>query len=132
VALAAAVLALLAATAPAHAPARGGGGGDGKGGRAEARAGGHCGRGAISRLRLRARDGAIRVEFGVRGRRAGEAWRVVLVHERRVVVRTRARTSGGSLRIRRTLPDLGGPDRITARASGPGGLTCEASATLAT
>ncbi|HEV7804805.1 MAG TPA: hypothetical protein VGO80_03235 [Solirubrobacteraceae bacterium] len=146
--LAAVVLALLVGAAPAPArdgdgsggdggggSGRGsGGGGGGGGGRAEARVDGRCGGGATSRLRLRARDGAIRVEFGVRHRRAGEAWRVVLVHERRVAARARVHTSGssGSFRIRRSLQDLDGPDRVTARASGPRGLTCEASATLAT
>jgi hypothetical protein len=123
----AAVLALLVVAAPALA--RDGGGGDG-----DARVSGHCGRGATAQLRLRARDdGTIRVEFDVWRHRSGEAWRVVIVHERRVATRASVRTSGssGSFRVRRSLTDLDGPDRVTARGSGPRGLWCEATATLA-
>jgi hypothetical protein len=126
-AILATVLAALVCAAPAAA--RDGDDGD----RGEARAGGHCSRGTTSRLRLRADDGAIRVEFEVRRRRAGEAWRVVIVQERRVAARASVRTSGsgGAFRVRRSLHDLDGPDRVTARASGPRGMTCEATATLA-
>ena len=108
----------------------------------QARDGGHdddvrasaaCGRGASGALRIRAHDGSIRIEFTVRRRRAGERWRVVLVHERRVAWRGTLRTSrtSGSLRLRRAVPDFDGPDQVTARASGPRGLTCLAAATLA-
>jgi len=124
-ALAAVALALvLAAPAPALALARGGGD-------PEIRVGGTCGRGASSQLRLRAKDGAIRVDLRVQGRRAGERWRVVLVHERRVAWRGRARTrSGASFRVRRSLPDFSGADEVTARDSGPSGNTCQASGVL--
>jgi hypothetical protein len=121
-------LILLALALLAPAPALAHGGGDGQ----DVRVSGTCGKGASSRLRLRAKDGAIRVEFEVDGRRAGERWRIVLVHERRVAWRGRARTrSGGSFRIRRSLPDFGGADQVTARASGPRGNTCEATGLLA-
>lgn len=101
--------------------------------RSEARVSATCSKGASARLRLRARDGEIRVEYEVKRRRRGERWRVVLVQERRVVWRGVMRTSGsgGSFRVRRVLEDLDGPDRVVARASGPRGLTCEASAMLA-
>jgi hypothetical protein len=90
---------------------------------------GSCGKGTRSELRLRAKDGAIRVEFEVDRRRGGERWRVVLTHERRVAWRRTVRTSSGSgkFRVRRSLPDFGGADQIGARASGPGGVTCQAS-----
>lgn len=106
--------------------------GDDHGDRREARVAGTCGRGATSKLRLRSRDGAISVEFEVRQHRAGDTWRVVLVHERRVEWRGTARTHGssGSFRVRRTLDDFDGPDQVTAQASGPHGITCQASATL--
>ena len=82
-------------------------------------------------LRLKADHGAIRVEFEVESRRARERWRVVLVHERRVVWRGRARTrDGGSFRIRRSIPDFDGVDEVSVRASGPRGNTCQATATL--
>jgi hypothetical protein len=103
------------------------------GDRSEARVAGTCSKGATtSKLRLRSREGTIRVDFEVKGRRAPEAWRVVLVHERRVEWRGTVRTHGssGSFRIRRSLDDLDGPDQVRARASGPRGMTCEASATL--
>jgi hypothetical protein len=129
-------LTLLCGAVPASAKHGGGGGGGGGGGddgRREARVAGACSAGATSKLRLRSRDGAISVEFEVRRRRGGERWRVVLVHERRVAWRSTIRTKGssGSFRIRRSLDDYDGPDQVTARASGPRGLTCEASATLA-
>ena len=120
----AAVVALLLAAAPALAR-------DGSdGGRREARVAATCSAGASGQLRLRSGDGSIRVELEVRRRGAGERWRVVLVHERRVAWRGSLRTSSGRLRVRRSLADLDGPDRVTARAYGPRGITCEATATL--
>lgn len=101
-------------------------------GRREARVSAICSKGATSSLRLRSRDGVIRLEFWVKRRPRGEAWRIVLVHERRVEWRHTLRTSGssGTFRVRRTITDYDGPDHIHARASGPRGLTCAAEATL--
>src|SRR3954453_6157746 len=113
-------LALLAA--PSVALAKDGGGG-------EVRVNGTCGRGASSELRVRARDGSIRVEFRVTTRTRGR-WNVVLVHERRVDWRGRMSNSDSSYRIRRSVSDFNGPDEITLRASGPRGTTCTATATL--
>jgi hypothetical protein len=119
----------LALSLLAPAPALAHGGGDGQ----DVRVSGTCGTGASSRLRLRAKDGALRVEFELNSRRSGERWRVVLVHERRVAWRGRARTrsGSGSFRIRRSLPDFEGADQVTVRASGPRGNTCQASVLLA-
>jgi hypothetical protein len=94
-----------------------------------------CAKGVSAHLRVRADgDAQIRVELEVRRRRsARETWRVVLVHERRVAWRGsvhKARSSG-SFRVRRTWPDLDGPDAVTARAYGPGAISCHVSATLA-
>lgn len=98
----------------------------------DVRARGSCGAGAESQLRLRSRDGSIRVEFRVDSERSGERWRVALVHERRVVWRGRVRTrSAGSFRVRRSVPDYEGADELSVRASGPGGNTCQAGATVA-
>jgi hypothetical protein len=123
--LAAICIALLGAAPPSQA--RDGGGDD-----HDVRASAMCGRGASAALRVRAHDGSIRIEFTLRRGRAGERWRIVLVHERRVAWRGTLRTSrsSGSLRLRRSMPDFDGPDQVTARASGPHGLTCLASATL--
>jgi hypothetical protein len=139
IALALALLALVV-LAPVSALAKGGGddggghGGGGHGGggdRAEVRVAGTCGRGATSTLKLKARDGGIEAEFEVHGR-AGSSWRVVFVQERRTVWRGRARTGGpsSSFSIERRLGDYPGPDQVFARALGPRGATCQATATL--
>jgi hypothetical protein len=116
---------LLALAVPSAAAARGGGGDD-------VRVAASCGRGVSAELRLKAHHGAIEVEYRVRRGRSGERWSVALVHERRVAWRGRATTgaSSGSFRIRRTLPDFGGADEVTARAAGPRGLTCTVTGTL--
>ena len=118
------MVALLAAlTLPATPAAARGGGGD------DVRVTGTCGRGASAELRAREHHGVLEVELRVRRSARGERWSVVIVHERRVAVRTTVSTSrGGGLRVRRDLPDYGGADQIAARASGPRGLTCSATA----
>jgi hypothetical protein len=105
---------------------------DGKDGRPEVRVAGSCSARATSKLRLRSRDGGIELEFEVDHNRVGTPWRVAIVHERRVAWRGAARTSGpsGSFAVSRTLPDLVGPDTVVARAWGPAGITCRATATL--
>jgi len=114
------------AARPPQVNARGGDGG------AEVRVRGTCGKGATTKLRLRARDGGIKVQFEVDHNRSGVSWRVVLIQDRRVVWRGRARTrgAGDAFEIERRLRDLPGADRVTGRAWGPGGITCAASATL--
>jgi hypothetical protein len=98
---------------------------------ADVRVSGTCGSGASSELRLKADHGEIRLRFELEGRRTGERWRIVLVHERRVVWRgTRRTRSGRRLRVRRSLHDYAGADSVRAHASGPGGNTCSASATI--
>ena len=100
--------------------------------RVEVRVAGACSAGVTSRLRLRADDGGIELEFEVDQDRAGAVWRVALVHERRVawkgVVRTARRS--GSFDVERRLRDLPGADAVTARAWGPRGAACRAAATL--
>jgi hypothetical protein len=125
-------LALLALTlvGPASALARGGGGGGGGGSRPEVRVAGACGRGATSSLKLKARDGGIEAEFEVHGRTG--LWRVALVQEQRVAWRGHMRTSSvsHSFSLERRLGDYPGPDQVLARAVGPRGITCSATATL--
>jgi hypothetical protein len=123
----------LALLAPASALARGGGGGGGGGGgdsRPEVRVAGACGRGATSSLKLKARDGGIEAEFEVHGRTG--LWRVALVQEQRVAWRGHMRTSSvsHSWSLERSLSDYPGPDQVLARAIGPRGITCSATATL--
>lgn len=92
-----------------------------------------CTRSADAELRLRERDDdRLRLDFDLRARPRGARWLVVVVHERRLVLRSRVRTSrsSGRLSLRRSLPDLFGEDTVRVRASGPGGATCRASATV--
>jgi hypothetical protein len=128
--LAIALLALVV-LGPASALAKGGGGGGGGGDRPEVRVAGSCGHGASASLKLKARDGGIEAEFEVHGG-AGSSWRVAFVQERRTVWRGRARTGGAShsFSVERRLGDYPGPDQVFARAVGPRGMTCQATATL--
>jgi hypothetical protein len=120
-----ALFALLFAAQPAESSV-------GKDGSGEVRVAGICVTGAAARLRLKSDDGAIEVRFEIEYARSG-VWRLALVHESRVVWKGAARTTRlhRSVEVRRTLPDLPGTDTVTARAWGPRGLTCRATATLA-
>jgi hypothetical protein len=104
-----------------------------KDGRPEVRVAGTCNGGATAKLRLRGDSGEIELEFEIEHARPGALWRVALVHERRVAWKGSARTtrSSGSFAIGKLLSDLPGFDTVTARAWGPNGLACRATATLA-
>jgi hypothetical protein len=101
-------------------------------GRDEVRVTGRCSGTSSAELRVREENDALRVELRVDTRRSGARWSVILLHERRTAYRGTARTSPSSrsLRVRRTLADWHGPDTIVARATGPRGETCRATATL--
>ncbi len=129
-----AALLLLALIGPGAALAKGGGDGGGGGGggdRPEVRVGGSCGRGATAKLKLKADDGQIEAEFEVHGK-GGVSWRVSFVQDARIVWRGHASTIGPSrsFSIERRIADYPGPDQVTARAVGTGGITCQATATL--
>jgi hypothetical protein len=84
-------------------------------------------------LRVRAREhDELRVDLELRTSRRGAPWMVVIVHERQLVFRGSLRTSQGSgtLSVRRTIQDWFGEDALSVRATGPGGETCGASATI--
>jgi hypothetical protein len=91
---------------------------------------GSCGGGATASLRLKPDGGEIELRFEARHGRGSPRWRVVVVQERRVVWRGSPRAHDGRVRVRRSLEDLAGVDRITVTASGPRGLRCVAAATL--
>jgi hypothetical protein len=99
--------------------------------RDEVRVAGTCGGGARSELELKARDGVIEAEFEVDHARRGSLWRLTLSQEGRVVWRGSLRARSGSLEVERRLRNLAGADRVSVRASGPRGVTCRATATLA-
>jgi hypothetical protein len=119
------LLALSAGTAAARDGDRGGGDSD-------VRVAGVCGRGATANLRVRTRDNGIEVRFALRQTRGRGLWRVTIVHENRVAVRTTAKTTSGddSYEVRRMLRDLPGSDTVVVHAWGPSGLGCRAAATL--
>lgn len=90
-----------------------------------------CSGSSTAELKLRADDEAIRAELEIDSRRGGSRWAVILIHERRIAYRGTVRsTSGGSAKLRRSVPDWFGPDTVTARATGPRAETCRVSATL--
>lgn len=132
------IVAMLALAAAGSTPAfarggrdGGGGGGSGRADRPELRVAGTCGKGASSSLGIRSRDGGLQTEFEVHGR-AAAAWRVTIVHEREVAWRGSRRTVGPShsFSVGYRVPDYSGADLVTARAVGPRGVVCSASATL--
>lgn len=89
-----------------------------------------CSRGSEAELRVRADDGELRVELRIDSRR-GARWSVILLHERRIAFRGSVRaTRSSGLRVRRTLRNLYGRDRVVVRATGSRSETCRISATL--
>jgi hypothetical protein len=123
---------LLFACSAGAAAARGNDHGGPGSGNEDVRVAGHCGRGANSSLRLRARDDGIEVRFRLRQTRGHGVWRIAIVHEHRVSPRAKKKTTrtDDSFELRRTLPDLQGSDTVAVHAWGPRGLACRATATL--
>lgn len=92
---------------------------------------GTCSRSSEFRLRLRSDDDVIRVEFEIESNRRGARWAVILLHERRIVFRGNLRTDdGGSVELRRFVPNWFGADSFVVRATGPRSETCRVSAQL--
>ncbi len=92
-----------------------------------------CTAASTVRLRVRTRDqDRLRVDLAVRTTRRGMRWTVVVVHERRLVLRTTRRTSRSSraLSIRLAIPEWDGRNTVSVRALGPRGEVCRASATI--
>ena len=98
----------------------------------EARVSGTCSRPARSELRLRADDGRIEIEVRLDRLSRRGAWRVIVLHERRIAYRgqLRPRSSSASVRVRASVDDLFGPDTVVVRAAGPRGESCRISATV--
>lgn len=119
IALVAAVAAATAAVAAPGAVAKDG----------DLRIKGTCSSAATSKLKLSAEDGGIEVEFEVDQNRNGVPWKVTLRRNGALVTSTTAmtRAPSGSFTVRRVVANKpGGPDRIVAVATSPGGATCRA------
>lgn len=102
---------------------------------------GKCTTSSTTRLDLRRRDHSghgggddhrIDVTFVVDSRRNGVSWRVILLHERRIVWQgtLRTRAPKGILVFSGAVSDYYGSDAIAARATSPGGEVCRVSASL--
>lgn len=97
----------------------------------EARRTVRCSAGSEATLRLRSDDGRIRVELEIESERRRSTWTVILLHERRTVLRNVLRADGGgTVRVRRSVPDWVGTDSFAARATGPRAESCRLSAAL--
>jgi hypothetical protein len=77
-------------------------------------------------------DSWIDVELLVRVRRPVAVWRLVLLHERRIVYRGTRRSvgSGYSLRYMRRVPEWLGRQTVVARLATSSGRTCRLEATI--
>jgi|tagenome__1003787_1003787.scaffolds.fasta_scaffold20655193_2 hypothetical protein len=90
-----------------------------------------CGGGAWSKLSVWSENARFGAAFELGHAPPRAPWRLVVVHEGRVVWRGSARTSPrGALKLVQRLRDYTGADHVTVRATGPSGRTCAASATL--
>ncbi len=90
-----------------------------------------CATSATARLRLRARDSTIRVDFELSSRRPGVLWSLLVLHERRIIFRGSLRTGAdGDLEVRRTVDDWYGPQTISVRARSASGNVCSVTATI--
>jgi hypothetical protein len=89
-----------------------------------------CTKASAAKLKLSEEDGRIEVEFEVDQNRNGVRWTVVLRRSATVLLRTTrlTRPPSGSFELRRVVADLAGRDRISARATGPSGEVCRATA----
>ena len=87
--------------------------------------------GGSARLRVEAEDGRLHVELRLDARPGVRTFRVVLLHERTLVVSgLRRTTAAGTFRVRLTLPDWPGRETVSARLVPPSGRACLLSVTL--
>lgn len=118
----AALLGLLALAATPVASAKDG----------DVRAVGSCTKSTTSKIKLSEENGRIEVEFEVDQNRNGVTWKVTLRRHGSRAVTTNATTTApsGSFSVERRLPNGGGSDKITARATSPSGEVCTATVTI--
>jgi hypothetical protein len=78
------------------------------------------------------RRGEIDIKLRVDVRRPVPRWRLVLLHERRLVYQgvRRSTRAGHALRYERAVPDWDGRQTVTARLAAPSGRACRLQATI--
>lgn len=108
------------------------GGSDDRGGDRGTRVAGTCTDGSTVKLKAKPDDGRLEVELEVDQNRNGVTWSVRVRRDGALVIRRNATTHGpsGSFSIERKIADPAGRDRISARATSPGGEVCTASLTI--
>jgi hypothetical protein len=88
-----------------------------------------CTLGATMSVRLRAEGGEITIDLELEHLGRPGPWRLVILHERRIVRRVvLASRNSGMLQFRLRVSDWFGSDSVVGRASGPGGEACRATA----
>jgi hypothetical protein len=92
---------------------------------------GTCTGGSSAKLKVKPDDGRLETEFEVDQNRNGVTWKVTLRRHgsRAVTVNATTKAPSGSFSVERRLPDGGGSDKITARATSPSGEVCTATVT---
>ncbi|MEZ5063065.1 MAG: hypothetical protein R2700_16440 [Solirubrobacterales bacterium] len=117
-----ALVSLAAASAPALAEA-----GD------DIRSAGKCSGSSTSKIKAKARDGVLEVEFEVDQNRNGVAWKVKIKDNGKVQFRGSARTKGpsGSFSVEKRIADQSGTDAIKGVGRNPAtGERCVANVTI--
>jgi hypothetical protein len=99
---------------------------DAKGGGARVTASKSCVGGGVAKLKAKADNGRIEVEFEVDVNRNNQRWNVVLKHNGATVYSAAKRTAApsGSFTSHRLIGNAAGKDLISARATGPNGRSC--------
>lgn len=93
-----------------------------------AQASGTCSGAAVAKLKAKPDAGRLQIEFEVDSNKAGQKWRVVLKRNGTKVYSATKTTKApsGSFSARKLAGNPAGVDKITARATGPGGQVCVA------
>jgi hypothetical protein len=93
-----------------------------------AQASGSCSGAAVAKLKAKPDAGRLQIEFEVDSNKAGQKWRVVLKRNGTKVYSAKKTTKApsGSFSARKLTANPAGVDKITARATGPGGQVCVA------
>ena len=109
-----------------------GGGGSGGGGDRGKRVAGTCTDGSSVKLKVKPDDGRLEAELEVDQNRNGVTWTVRIRRDGTLVVNRHATTHApsGSFSVEKRIANPAGSDRVTARATSPGGEVCTASLTI--